>query len=182
MKWLNNFLVFRLMWVLSGLVFLSGCAGSPGSIQTLQALEPDTDLRGFTTLFLSVSAKPDVSLDEVGFSRLRDQIVQEIQQHPDNHFAHIQVAPAEGPGLEADLVLTQYDEGNAGMRFILAGLGAMAMEGDLTLRDGATQQVLRQQRVSKVFAWGGIYGAITTIQDVEVGFGKAVAEALVSHE
>lgn len=177
-----NYLSSRLLRALAFLIFLSGCAGSPGSIQTLQPLVPGTDLRGFQSLSITVSPKPDVSVNEAAFTRLRDQIVQEIQLHPDNHFVHILDRPGDSPSLKAELVLTQYDEGNAGMRFILAGLGAMSLEGDLTIRDEATHQVYRQQRVSKVFAWGGIYGAITTIQDVEVGFAKAVAEALMSND
>ena len=177
-----NYLSSRLLRALAFLIFLSGCAGSPGSIQTLQPLVPGIDLREFQRLSIVVLATPDVSVDEVAFARLHDLIVHEIQKHSDNHFVHILDKPGDSPSLEGELVLTQYDEGNAGMRFVLAGLGAMSVEGDLTIRDGITHQVYRQQRVSKVFAWGGIYGAITTIQDVEVGFAKAVAEALMSPE
>ena len=56
----------------------------------------------------------------------------------------------------------------------MAGLGQIRLEGDVTILDPATGQVTGRYKVEKQFAFGGIYGAATSMQDVEKGFAKSV--------
>jgi hypothetical protein len=80
--------------------------------------------------------------------------------------------------LAATLVVTNYDEGNAFLRFLLAGLGQIHIDGTLTLEDSGRES-LAKYVVNKTFAWGGLHGATTTIEAVEEGFAEAVAEILL---
>jgi hypothetical protein len=72
--------------------------------------------------------------------------------------------------------LTKYGRGSAAFRFVLAGLGEMHIEGDVSVYEGNAR--IAQFRVEKTFAWGGIYGATTGISDVEKGFAQGVANAV----
>src|SRR5260370_12382171 len=73
------------------------------------------------------------------------------------------------------LVFTRYDAGNAVARAFLAGLGQIRIDADVLLIDAGGQTIGRYQ-VSKQFAFGGVIGATTRIEDVEAGFEKSVVE------
>ncbi len=62
--------------------------------------------------------------------------------------------------------MTRYDKGSAFARFMLAGLGQIHVDATVSLRDPARDVSLGEYEVNKTFAWGGIYGASTTIEDV----------------
>src|SRR5262249_56796423 len=85
------------------------------------------------------------------------------------------------PTLRASVTVTNYDKGNTFARFMLAGLGQIHIDAQVTLRDQDTDELGRFQ-VNKTFAWGGIYGAITRVEDVEDGFAGAVAHLLLSKD
>jgi hypothetical protein len=87
-------------------------------------------------------------------------------------------SPEQLPTTKIKIIFTQYDKGNAVARFLLAGLGQIHMDADVIFIDGATGAQLGRYQVSKQFAFGGIYGGSTSIEDVEVGFAKSVAEIL----
>lgn len=82
------------------------------------------------------------------------------------------------PTTKMRIIFTQYDKGSAAARFILVGLGQIHIDADVIFIDGATGAQLGRYQVSKQFAFGGIYGGATSIEDVEVGFAKSVAEIL----
>jgi hypothetical protein len=50
------------------------------------------------------------------------------------------------------------------------------------LSDLATQKDLANYAVTKTLAWHGFYGALTDIQEVEIGFCKVVAEAILDNK
>lgn len=77
--------------------------------------------------------------------------------------------------------ITRYDEGSKFGRLMLAGVGAMHIDGDMTLTDTAhAQEPTAELTVQKTFAWGGIYGASTSMEDIEPAFAEAVANAIVA--
>ena len=80
------------------------------------------------------------------------------------------------------IVFTGYDEGSSFARFMLAGLGQIRIGTDVTLRDEITDELLGRYEVSKQFAFGGIYGGATDMEDVEEGLAKGIAEILVPSE
>ncbi len=74
------------------------------------------------------------------------------------------------------LVITRFDKGDAIARAMLAGLGQIHIDGNVLLVDVSTGRTVATFAVSKTFAWGGLYGATTSIEDVEAGFARSVAE------
>jgi hypothetical protein len=76
------------------------------------------------------------------------------------------------------IVFTQYDDGNAFARFMLAGLGQIHIDGTVVFTDATTGREIGKYKVSKDFAFGGIYGVATHIEDVEKGFARSVAAIL----
>lgn len=76
------------------------------------------------------------------------------------------------------IVFTQYDRGNAFARFMIAGAGQIRIDADVMIVDAGNGQLVAQYQVSKQFAFGGVLGASTRIEDVEEGFTKSVAEIL----
>jgi Domain of unknown function (DUF4410) len=76
------------------------------------------------------------------------------------------------------LHLSQYDKGNAFARAMLAGLGQIHIEGKVEVFQMSEQTLVGEFRLSKTFAWGGIYGVSTSIEDIENTFADGVAAAV----
>jgi hypothetical protein len=85
---------------------------------------------------------------------------------------------AGAPTARIRLVFTQYDKVNAFARAMLIGRGQIKIDADAYFVDDATDQPLGKYQVSKQFAFGGIYGGSTSVEDVEKGFAKSVADIL----
>jgi hypothetical protein len=90
----------------------------------------------------------------------------------------VQADKSSLPAVRVKLVITQYDKGNAFARFTLAGLGQIMIGGDVIVVDESTGQSIGTYHVLRRFAFGGKYGAETTIEDVEFGFAASVAAVL----
>lgn len=110
-----------------------------------------------------------------------DRIVQRVNAEisAQNPNAIIQTNAADASSAaKVKIIFTQYDEGNAAARFVLAGLGQIRIDADVIFVDGSNGQKIGQYQVSKQFALGGLVGGTTRIEDVEKGFAKSVAEIL----
>ena len=57
---------------------------------------------------------------------------------------------------------------------MVAGLGQIHIAADVQLIDVASGHVLARYTIEKIFAWGGMYGGSTTVEDVEAGFAQSV--------
>jgi len=77
-----------------------------------------------------------------------------------------------------DVTITRYEKGSAFARAMLAGLGQIHMDGNVTLYSMPAHTVVEDFSVQKTFAWGGIYGGTTTIEDIEQSFAEGIANAL----
>ncbi len=162
--------------VLCALVLFSGCASTTGSVRpTLSA--PAPSLERFRHLEVSVEVNGDVPANVDAQQRILGLILENVRKA--GRFQPLQPESSRLETLKAKVVLTRYDEGNAFARYMLAGLGSMHIDAEVTLTPSETNQsVLARYEVSKTFAWGGIYGAATTIRDIEDGFAKAVAVSI----
>jgi hypothetical protein len=61
---------------------------------------------------------------------------------------------------------------------MLAGLGQIHIDADVILREYEKNESLAKYEVKKTFAWGGIYGGATGIEEVETGFARAVVSVI----
>ncbi len=122
---------------------------------------------------VSAEAQQGVVMTPTDLQRISEQVRAEIGARFPQLVAAGTNPPAEATKLK--MVFTRYDEGSGFGRFMLAGVGQIYIDADVLLID-ASGQVVAKYQVSKQFAFGGWYGGLTRIQDVEKGFAKSVAE------
>ena len=150
---------------------VSGCASTGGSHKLLTAPLSSVQAAKYTDLMISVQPAPNVILNQGDAYRMSKLIAEDVKYE----------APSRFQGINFQGI-KRYDEGSAFARFMLAGLGQIHIDADVTLSDLTTKDKLAQYEVTKTFAWGGIYGAATGIKDAEVGFCKAVADSILGKD
>ena len=89
---------------------------------------------------------------------------------------------AQKKTFEINVVMTQFEKGNAFARAMLAGLGQIHLDGEVRLVLTPDQTTVGAFTVSKTFAWGGIYGSSTRIDDLEPIFADSVAAAVTGQQ
>ena len=158
----------------------SGCASSAGSAKSLIAApEPDT-LARYTKLSLTTSVQGDAArMAPADQERLVALVARKIKELAPERFSDFAGTPEDAETLSVTIAFARYDEGNAFARFMLAGLGQIHIDAEVSLEDRVLQKVLGKSEVTKTFAWGGIYGGATGIRDVEEGFAEAVAKVVL---
>lgn len=154
-------------------VSLAGCAESISNPVAVQALS--TEQR--TALHLTditADAASGVPMSEADLGLICQQVKAEVVAQMPGLLVD-QATP--GSALKMNIHFTRFSRGNAFARFMLIGLGQIKIEADVDLIDTAGNKVA-EYKVAKDFALGGIAGGITTVEDVEVGFAKSVAEVV----
>ncbi len=166
----------------------AGCAGSAGSVKPSVEGQKPPAITKYQALTIRVTKADGVELQDQDLDRIAAKIVDAMKKKQPERFQSINAASTQDPSsdgqsdsgrMQVGVQLTKYDKGNAFARFMLAGLGQMHINGKVVLIDPITQAALGEYEVTKTFAWGGIYGGSTKIEDVEVGFAEGVAEALL---
>lgn len=151
---------------------LAGCAGSVHKPVALTALPADQ----LATLHISqVVAEADPGVHATKYDL--DPVCAKVRSYITADSPGVLVDSATGDALVLKMHFTRFDEGNALARFILIGLGQIHIDANVTLEkpDGT---VVAKYKVKKTFAWGGMVGGFTTMDDVEEGFAKSVAEVV----
>ncbi|HAC58743.1 DUF4410 domain-containing protein [Parvibaculum sp.] len=149
---------------------LAGCADSVSKPVPVVALAPEQKSE-LKIADVMAEAAPGVDISRYDLDRIAGKLKGELQLRA----AEMMAGENEPAPSTMKVVFTEYDAGNAFARAMLAGLGQIEIEADVFLIDAAGKTVA-QYEVSKNFAFGGIYGASTSIEDVEVGFVKSVVE------
>jgi hypothetical protein len=111
-------------------------------------------------------------------SRIKDLVKTEILGCCPNRFKSVSFDSAQAHDLVLNVKLTVYEEGNRFARFMLAGLGSMQIHAQVEMIDPKTGNLLSAGEAGKTFAWGGVYGAATGIDDLEKDFAKEVVKGL----
>jgi hypothetical protein len=166
----------RLFLAIACIAILStGCATSKGSYQVTSAPPGDSKLSGYSDICVEVTCPNYVSMGAIDLERIKAQIVKSVPAECSGRFKCVDQPAADTRALRAKVNIVKYDRGNAFARAMLAGLGQMHINAEVTLTDYASTDELFRTEVSKTFAWGGLYGGTTQITDIEEGFAKAVA-------
>jgi hypothetical protein len=161
---------------MAALTLLSGCASSPATARFTQELAPTSRVASADTVKATVAAQSNLDVLEVERTRLSQRIEERISAKK----AANQHNPAREVLVEVNL--TRYDKGNAFARAMLAGLGQIHIEGHVSLWQLPEHTALGGFDIKKTFAWGGIYGASTTIEDIERAFADGIASAVTGTE
>lgn len=159
--------------LLAGLAACAGSASAPTAVQSL----PTDHATGMHLTDVTAEAGQGVAATPEDLNRIAAQTRADIQAEFSGMMLPSGTAPPANTML-LKIVLTRYDEGNAAARFMLAGLGQIYIEGDVLLIDSQTLLPVAKYQVSKDFSFGGLYGGITTIRDVEKGFARSVVEVV----
>lgn len=170
-----------LMAVVVLALFVAGCAGTAGSVKPLTAAVKPEILARYTKVALATSAQgDDVSkMTAADRERIAALVARKVKELAPNRLADFAATTTDAETLHVTIAFTRYDEGSAFARAMLAGLGQIHIDAEVTLEDRGLQTVIGKFNVTKTFAWGGLYGGVTRITDVEDGFAEAVAKVVL---
>jgi hypothetical protein len=166
---------FHRIVLLSALVVLSACAGDVAKPVAVQEIAPPQKL-ALRVSDVTAEAQPGVTMASYELDRIVSKVKSVLPAVSGSGAPPASTGAA--PMAKIRMVFTQYDKGNAFARFMLIGTGQIKIDADVYFVDDATGQQIGKYQVSKQFAFGGIYGGSTSVEDVEDGFAKSVAEIL----
>ncbi len=168
-----------------GLIFLfliasfAGFYGCSTTAPTAQFSKPISDshrLCANDDATIKLTVADGVPLQENGRLRLADMMTNAINLKKKN----AQCNTTDKRAFILNSKITQYEEGSAFARFMLAGLGQIHIDGDFSLFLATSEkEPVAEFTLQKTFAWGGIHGGSTDIKDVEPAFVQGVADAIV---
>lgn len=159
-------------------LLLLGCASTKGSIHSTKVFNSNLHYKEYDRLVFSIKDS-DISLTKKVKNRIVDLVKQKIQRRNQEAF---DFANDLGRQLNVTIYFKEYDEGSIYLRALAHGLGQIHIEADLVIEDSLTHKVLAKYYVTKTFAWGGIYGVLTTIEDVEDGFAETIVSILLEEK
>lgn len=153
---------------------LAGCATTSPNAKFREALPKDQYLRASDTASVKVEAGDGVAIEEFEKQRLAQRIQAKIDAQKINNVS------SGKREFEIAVLVTRYDKGNAFARAMLAGLGQIHIDAKVSVFPLPERKKVAEFDIDKTFAWGGIYGAVTKIEDVEQGFAEGVANAVTN--
>ena len=166
--------MFALLGLL-GFMALAGCAGDAAAPTTLAAPTQGYDVANAPIGQVTAEAVPGGGMIRDELNRIAERVGAEIARSYPSRVAG-RNGQAPNGALNVKLVFVEYDKGNAFARAMLAGLGQIRIKANVMLVDPVTGGDVAKYEVSKIFAFGGIYGASTRVEDVEEGFARSVVE------
>lgn len=155
-----------------------GCAGTLPPAEFKKQIADNHRLCADDEVTIKLVAADGVVLDDVARQRMESRIREAVKAGKKN-------APCMTSDKRSFLLnskITRYDKGNAFARAMAAGLGQIHIDGDfsLFLSSEAEDNLIAEFTLQKTFAWGGLYGGVTGIEDIETTFAEAVAETIVA--
>ena len=167
--------MFALLLFIS--ILTSGCASTKGGYISIS--QPQVNqLSKFDCLLIQVNSNNNEDISQIDKERIMRLIIKDIKSDYPDRFKKINDADSPQNTMKADVLITNYDEGSAFARAMLAGLGQMHINAIVSLTDSESNESIAKYDISKTFAWGGLYGGTTGIKDIEKGFAKAVAASI----
>jgi len=152
---------------------LAGCAGTTPKPQFSHQIVAEARIASTDQTSVTVDAPEAVKILPLE----KERIAQKIQAKIDSRkTANSSTTTSRVYAVE--LHLTRYDKGNAFARAMLAGLGQIHIDGKVDVYDMPDHTLVGEFDLKKTFAWGGIYGAATSMEDIETTFADGVAAAV----
>jgi hypothetical protein len=81
-----------------------------------------------------------------------------------------------------DLHLTRHERGNVVGRVLLAGLGQIHIEGRVSVFRMPAHTLVGEFALKKTFAWSGVDGGMTSVEDIEDTFAGGIAATLTGQK
>lgn len=131
----------------------------------------------YQTLTIKSSAAQGIVMTEAAQERIEELVKANLEgKYCPKRFKNISTKEAGEEDLLLLINYTDYNEGSKFGRFMLAGIGGMKIHADVLVRNTKSDENLCQAEVGKTFHWGGIYGAMTDITEIEKWFAEEIAK------
>jgi hypothetical protein len=167
-------LTSRLLPLLIVVALMIGCGTTP---LVLTTADPRTDFTQYKSLAVQTTSQGAL-VSSSAQMRIKDLVKTEILGCCAQRFESIALDGTQPHDLVLNVKFTVYEEGNRFARLMLAGLGSMQIHAQVEMLDPKSGNLLTSGEAGKTFAWGGIYGAATGIEDLERDFAKEVVKGL----
>lgn len=154
-----------------------GCAGTPPHAKFSQPTVIGSQIAASDTVDVAIEAAEKVTLLPSG----RDRVAEKIKMKIDERKVKNPAAPAPR-AMHVVLYVTRYDKGNAFARAMMAGLGQIHLDGTISVYQMPDHTLLEKFDLEKTFAWGGIYGSATSMEDIEDTFADGVAATVTGQD
>jgi hypothetical protein len=158
--------------VLAGLI-LAGCATTAPTAKFAERISPESTIRAGDTAKAVVDAAQGVQISDSEKARLTNVIERKIAAKE-----NLNIASGPARAYEVDVRLIRYEKGSAFARALSAGLGQIHIAGEAKVYFLPARIKIGEFSVEKTFAWGGIYGATTSMETVEQSFAEGIAAAV----
>ncbi len=152
---------------------LTGCATTAPSAKFTKVPAKAEIVAGNDRVMVEVSAKEGVPALPADIAR-----VKQVIEHQTMLKQKSGTVSAQPRSYKVNVNLTRYERGNAFARFMLAGLGQMHIDAHVTVLGLPDGEEVGSFDISKTFAWGGMVGANTRMEDIEPAFADGLANAL----
>jgi len=166
----------KIVYLLIGaiaIVSITGCASTVPRASFTREIVPEARIASKDDAKVKIEAGPDVTIQEAEKTRFAETIEQKITS-----LKILNNRNGKMKTYEVELLLTRYDKGNTFARLMLAGLGQIHIDGQVKLLELPERKLVGEFSMSKTFAWGGLYGSGTHIEDIEKTFADGLASAL----
>lgn len=152
---------------------LAGCATTVPKPEFSNHVASSLKIRPGDQVKVDVNASQGVKILPYQEQRFAEEIKQKIEEMRKAN------PPAQTPvNYAVDVHLTRYQKGSKFERLMLAGLGQIHIDGDVDVFSLPQHKLLEAFAMKKTFAWGGVYGATTSIEDIENTFAAGVAQTV----
>ncbi len=169
---LRTLTVLSCVWGLSFL--LTGC-GTTALVH--KGVDSKEVLDRYQTLTIKSSAAQGIVMTEAAQERIEELVKANLEgKYCPKRFKSISTKEAGPDDLLLLINYTDYNEGSKFGRFMLAGIGGIKIHADILVRNTKSEENLCQAEVGKTFHWGGIYGAMTDITEIEKWFAEEIAK------
>jgi hypothetical protein len=154
-------------------ILLGGCATTAPNANFSASLASGEAVDSNDKVEVALSRAREVELPSYDMERLKVRIAEKIE------FERGLVGGVnKARNIKIEVFVTKYDKGSVVARAMLAGLGQMHIDCRVKIIDKDKGVVLGDFNIDKTFAWGGIYGAVTSMEDIEHGLADGIAKAV----
>lgn len=158
-------------------VFLAGCAGTAPKPTYQQELAVESRIDAQDEAAVVVTAMPGVEILEMERTRIAQRLEERVATKK-----MLNASTDEPRKYRVELLLTRYERGSAFARAMMAGLGQIHLDGTVSVFTEPDNTRVTQFEIKKTFAWGGIYGGSTGMEEIERTFADGIAVALTGQE
>jgi hypothetical protein len=165
-------LTFLLPMLAAG-VFMSGCADNVPKAEMSKDVVSAYKIDADDQPTVNVATSPGVVATEDEKEHFKKVLTDKLNERRARNAAN-----GDAKKCDVNVTVTKFDKGSKFARAMLAGLGQIHLDADVVVLPAGGGDKLDAFSMSKTFAWGGIYGASESIEDIENPFADGIAAAL----